>query len=565
MKIPRHCSVKCRSKALNWKRLSMMNALPVLISLLSMFVVPSTAQAPNAGKWEGIVSDRKCGQNIDSDCNKKCFAAGEPPVLVVDGTGNVLSISNPSKLVQYPGEHLSVTGTLSGKVLTVASVTLIDQAKTDDQPKGFDGLEGNYQIADHHIIGIDRFVLDDGKTALLFSDYQSGVVRRLFPASSGAFTMGPGFAVPAPAELTVHFVKNADGSVTGVMLLSSGGVRRVATRLPLKEESVAFRSGDVTLAGTLLVPGTSGPHPAIILLHGSGPLTRNSFGPYPHFFTSLGFAVLIYDKRGTGASTGEFMPKSAYYPDDFTHDAIVAIDFLRGRKDINPAKIGLWGSSEGGMLTTQVAARTDRAAFIIDSSGFMMPLWQQLLYKVKAVLRANGFPLADIAQAEDFQRRRIHVARTGEGLKEFQALDARSRDKKWYSLFAGGTTSLDELRWQWIHVYAFDPLQSLSKVKCPVLGVFGSLDVYTPAPLTVKNMQQALAKGGNRNVTLKIFPNANHELAEAKTGSDKEIPRLKRQAPGLFSTLSSWLLHQIPPAAAHVRALGAGWVRQRSS
>ncbi len=237
------------------------------------------------------------------------------------------------------------------------------------------------------------------------------------------------------------------------------------------------------------------------------------------------------------------MAKDVYYPTDSANDALAALQFLQGREDINQAQIGLWGSSEGGMLTTQVAARSGQVAFIINSSGFMTPLWQQLLYKVRAVLRAKAFSPADIAEA--FQEQRFRVARTGEGLKEFQALEARSRGKKWFFLFAGGTTSLDELRWQWTHVYAFNPLPAVTKVKCPVLGVFGGLDIYTPASISATNMRQALTEGGNKKFTLKIFPKANHELAEAQTGSDEEIPKLKRQVPGLFETLSSWIRQQV--------------------
>src|SRR6185503_9539490 len=127
-------------------------------------------------------------------------------------------------------------------------------------------------------------------------------------------------------------------------------------------EEVVISSGDAKLAGTLLLPRAKGPHPAIILLHGSGPLTRYSFGPYPHFFTSLGFAVLIYDKRGAGVSTGLRMDastgtvmKAAFYPDDLANDALAALRFLQQREDIDPKRIGFWGSSEGGMLTMQVA------------------------------------------------------------------------------------------------------------------------------------------------------------------------------------------------------------------
>ena len=105
--------------------------------------------------------------------------------------------------------------------------------------------------------------------------------------------------------------------MTGVSLVRDGEESRFAARDPLYfEEDVIFENSGVKLAGSLSLPEGEGPHPAIVLLHGSGPLTRYSFGPYPHFFSSLGFAVLIYDKRGTGESTGLRLDAP------FGHDAV---------------------------------------------------------------------------------------------------------------------------------------------------------------------------------------------------------------------------------------------------
>ncbi|HTF31477.1 MAG TPA: alpha/beta fold hydrolase, partial [Flavitalea sp.] len=275
-----------------------------------------------------------------------------------------------------------------GRFTLVLLVTLFATSFTSqmvkDKTTGFtvNGIDsaycGNYRITERHQIGIDRFITDDGKNAVLISDYSSGVVRRLFPVGQNRFVMGPGFNTATPTELTLTFVKDKQGAVKGVSLRNAQGAEQFAQRVPLRQERMSFQNADAKLDGTLLIPSTKGPHPAIVLLHGSGPLTRYSFGPYPHFFTSLGFAVLIYDKRGAGsssgtridASTGAAM-KNSFYPDELAGDALAAMRVLQQRKDIDPGKIGFWGSSEGGMLATQVAARSRRVAFAINSSGFM--------------------------------------------------------------------------------------------------------------------------------------------------------------------------------------------------
>lgn len=404
---------------------------------------------------------------------------------------------------------------------------------------------GDYQTPSGQVIGIDRFASENGQITLLYSEYSTGHVRRMYAGTNGKFVIGPAFGIDHPREKTIVFLKNEQGAVTGVVLKASDGKEQTCQKMPIEEQEISFKSGDATLSGTLLIPPGSDARPAIILLHGSGLLTRYSFGPYPHFFTSLGLAVLVYDKRGAGASTGQFMTEASYYPNGFTDDALAAFRYLQSRKDIDARKIGLWGTSEGGMLTTQVASRNNEVRFIIDSSGFMMPLSEQLLYKVKAQLQADGFPPDDIAAAGALQRERLNVERTGEGYKEFQALREKSKDKKWFFLFSDDPTSLDDMRWQWSHVYAFDPLPALKKVSCPVLGVFGALDVYTEANAAAANLRNVLSSAGNERVMVKVFPNANHALVEVNSGRSDEFDKAKGQVPGLFPLLSDWIRRQV--------------------
>jgi uncharacterized protein len=407
---------------------------------------------------------------------------------------------------------------------------------------------GNYRVSEDHVVGIDRFILDSGETTLLISDFKSGVVRRLFPVSQTDFVMGPGFDTSSPAKLNIRFIKNEKEDFAAISIQPTGGAVSVAERIALHQEDVSFVNGEVTLAGTLMLPATQGPLPAIVLLHGSGPLTRYSFGPYPHFFASLGLAVLIYDKRGTGfsngtrldASTGDLNPlPAAYYPDDLAKDAIAALRYLQGRPEIDPRKIGLWGSSEGGMLTTQVAARSRDAAFIINSSGFMGPLWRTILYQGEAGLRAGGASNADIGHALTFNKLWMRVCRTGKGYERFleQRQVVRNDKKPWLFWWSGGFTSLEQMRWDWDHILIFDPLPALRTVTCPVLGVYGESDVSQDASAAAREMRRVLSATGHKDFTVKVFPRAGHSLAEMPSGN--------RMAPGVFDTLRAWLLARI--------------------
>jgi pimeloyl-ACP methyl ester carboxylesterase len=431
-------------------------------------------------------------------------------------------------------------------VFLMAAAWVSSAAEAQAQATESLAYAGIYRLSGDRQIGVDSFTMDDGTRTLLISDYSSGVVRRLFPVSDTEFVMGARFNADSPVELTVRFTLDAKGNATRIALQYTDGTHSAGERIALKREELTFEGADARLAGTLILPPTKGPHPAIILLHGSGPLTRHSFGPYPHFFSSLGLAVFIYDKRGTGSSTGVRMDAStgiamtkSRYPDDLAVDALAAMRMLQRRKDIDPLRIGFWGSSEGGMLTTQVAARSRDVAFAINSSGFMEPLWETLRYQVGAILTAAGTPQARIERQAAFVDLWLRVARTGEGWQEFSKAqeDIVKTDGSWIFETRGPFTSLEQLRWDWDHILTFDPNVALRQVQCPVLGVFGELDVATPASRTAENMRRVLTQAGHKDFTLRIFPKAGHSLAE--------LPEGKRMAPGVFETLRSWVIERV--------------------
>ena len=140
----------------------------------------------------------------------------------------------------------------------------------------------------------------------------------------------------------------------------------------------------------------------------------------------------------------------------------------------------------------------------------------------------------------------FQVGRTGAGWNEIGKKQARIQGRKWFpKIFEAETPSLETLRWRWTHVHSFDPRPAVENVHCPVLGVFGALDTSTPAPVAVANMRQMLTEAGNADFMLKVFPNANHALTQAETGSDDETERAKGQAPDLFDTLRSWLSKRV--------------------
>src|SRR5690606_17482638 len=170
------------------------------------------------------------------------------------------------------------------------------------------------------------------------------------------------------------------------------------------------RSGEITLAGTLTLPRGSGPHPAIVLLHGGGAQTRDFFW-LPHFLARRGFAVLAYDKRGVGQSTGDWRNASVQ---DLADDALAAVAFLNADRRIRDHRIGLYGASAGGWTAPVAAQRApDQIAFVIVRSGSFLTERRNVIYEVESDLRAAGYGDDVVAAARACHQRDIAVVEAG--------------------------------------------------------------------------------------------------------------------------------------------------------
>jgi dipeptidyl aminopeptidase/acylaminoacyl peptidase len=139
------------------------------------------------------------------------------------------------------------------------------------------------------------------------------------------------------------------------------------------EQSIAFRVGPLTMSGTLLRPAGEGHYPGIVLLHGSGPGPRQQLRMFAERFARLGFAALIFDKRGSGASEGSWTEESL---DDLADDALAATAFLKVQPGIDSDRVGIWGISQAGWVIPHAAARAPGtfAFAIVVTGGGVRPL-----------------------------------------------------------------------------------------------------------------------------------------------------------------------------------------------
>lgn len=322
--------------------------------------------------------------------------------------------------------------------------------------------------------------------------------------------------------------------------------------LPYDAEEVTVASGDVRLAGTLTHPKQGGPFAAILLVTGSGPQDRDEtvFGQKPFlvisdYLTRAGYAVLRLDDRGTAKSTGSFATAGLA---EFTDDALAAIAWLKARSDVAGKRIGILGHSEGGMVGPLAAVRSDDVTFLIMLAGPAQPFDELLAEQSAGLMRVGGAPEAAIQANLEVSRRLYSVMReepdNAKARERFhQVLADWKYDGKQPELAAQLEAGMAKLLTPEIRsAFAYSAAETLAKLRCPVLALFGGKDLQVPADSNLKAAAAAFTAGHVASFTLVKLAGLNHLFQTAKTGSVTEYGQSEETiSPRALETIGTWL------------------------
>ena len=325
---------------------------------------------------------------------------------------------------------------------------------------------------------------------------------------------------------------------------------------PYYSEEVTFenKTDKNVLAGTLTLPKKVGHFPVVILITGSGPENRDEelFGHKPFliladYLTKKGIAVLRFDDRGFGKSTGDFKTATTV---DFARDVQAGVDYLKTRKEIDKSKIGLIGHSEGGVIAPIVAGNSKDVDFIVLLAGTGIRGDKLILLQKEKLERQMGVPENEIQKGQEIYKGAYDLI-----LKSNASNDTLKKQIKSYfkSQFGDKKSELEinaataQITNPWmVYFLKFDPASALEKVKCPVLAINGDKDLQVPADVNLDAIKKALAKGGNSKVTAKALPNLNHMFQECKTGLPNEYETIEQTfSPIALEEVSKWILVQV--------------------
>ncbi len=288
---------------------------------------------------------------------------------------------------------------------------------------------------------------------------------------------------------------------------------------------VSFSNADVKLSGAVLKPEGNGPFPAVVMVHGAGGGTFDepALRIHANAFVRGGFAVLLYDKRGSGKSTGD-LDTSDY--DDLAADLAAGVRYLRERRDIVADQVGVLGRSEGAWIGTLAASRDPRIAFVVLSSGSGVRPYEQTLFSTARAIRATGATDEDVDAATEakaalwafygqiakldapgspsaaMQERRDALEKRLQSFARFapqipqRVRNPRSNPAAFYRAF---TQKIN-----------YDPTPAFREARAPLLLVIGANDEVVDPPSTVA-VFDALRQSG-RDVTVRTLPDVGHSL-----------------------------------------------------
>ena len=331
-------------------------------------------------------------------------------------------------------------------------------------------------------------------------------------------------------------------------------------------QEVTYRNehADITLAGTLTTPQSGGPFPTVILIAGMGATNRDGM-MYGHklylvladYLTKRGIAVLRFDKRGVGASTGTF--DTQVTSRDLADDVLAGIAYLKTRTDIDHTRIGLVGTSEGGFIALLLAGESPDVAYVVSMAGAIANIPEVLAQQIALQLRYDGASDALITSMKTLHQELLTIVcnepnsdlaeqKLNELITErLQELPTALQDEATHYPFAitavNAPMQIKVYNNPWYRWLLAQDMQTIiSNVHVPILAMYGERDFMAP-DLMLPLMQKALQKGGNNDYTFLAMPQVNHAFQTCSTGALSEYAtRTETIAPSVLATIGDWIV-----------------------
>lgn len=340
-------------------------------------------------------------------------------------------------------------------------------------------------------------------------------------------------------------------------------VRAADEPAPMITTDFEFVSAGRRLSGVLDQPASGPARALVVFVHGYGPTDVRGWHAFEDLrtrFAALGVASLVWDKPGQGRSEGKFDLEQPVA--ESAAEVIDAIAELRRRGAPGVQRVGLWSISRGGWIAPLAMARDEGIGFWISVSGvdgletFPYMLEQNLRIEGRSdavaaalagelmrgfAITAEGGSLADYEAATERLRHDPFMLRFTDGSPEVDPAAFAEQQRR----FRSGETQVDPATGLMIYVPGFDAL--LGGLDVPVLALFGEKDMNVDWRRTRALYERTIGTNPDASLTVRTFPDANHNLQRAATGGLREMVEMTERLPaeGYYDAQLAWLRERV--------------------
>lgn len=346
---------------------------------------------------------------------------------------------------------------------------------------------------------------------------------------------------------TVGWTGRADGITVDLAACDEGQIRfgaKSVHRQVLDEQPMVFESAGAELAGRLVLPVSEGPVPLVILVHGSEDLSALRYYALQRLLPAQGVGVLVYDKRGTGASEGTY----THDINQLAADVAAATEAAREAAPDRISRIGYYGTSQGGWVAP-LAARSTGVDFVIVGYGLAVSPMDEDNEALVLDMTRHGFGKPAIAGALDIGRAAQAILRSNfeTGYDDLRTTLARYENEPWYPYIRGNITgiiigtpedTLREIGPKLLNgaIPDYDPMPTLRALDVPQLWILGAQDIDAPYAETFRRLQSL--QGSGKPIGIVVYPQAEHGLYEFEEVEGERLST--RQPSSLLDLLISY-------------------------
>ncbi|MFP5079063.1 alpha/beta hydrolase family protein [Pedobacter sp. JCM 36344] len=475
-------------------------------------------------------------------------------IIIVASIFLVSGITQAQNFVGDWNGVLNISGAQNIKLRIVLHISEKAGVYTSTMDSPDQGAKG--MLTDKTVVLDNAITIEASKLAVKYVGTYQADSNRI----TGTFSQGPG-SIP----LTLYKVTSSNNSGSN----SFPGAKTVKrtqdpSDISYLQEEVTFNNtkANVKLAATLTMPKDKGAtKKLVILISGSGPQNRNEevkqfnhrpFLVWSDWLTRQGIAVLRYDDRGVGKSTGNFGNSTSA---DFADDVRAAIAYVKSRSDLAKLSIGLMGHSEGGMIAPMVAADDHTIGFVVLLAAPGIPTTELLVIQSADQMRLLGAvdSVVEVNAASNGKLYQLIKSYSNLGVDELKpkldsalTADLSSRGADVISkaeIDKQVAANISQLSGPWFRYFiSFDPTPYLSKLKCPVLALNGTLDMQVSYKENLEGISNSLKKAGNKRFEVLPLTGLNHLFQTAKTGGVIEYGEIEETvSPIVLAKVTDWI------------------------